>query len=305
MPLLLDGKKVRDEIAAKLREKIAAFSSKPKLVILQVGGNKESAAYIRQKKSFGENIGAVVEHMRFAAEVPLPELLSVIQQFNNDCTVHGIILQLPIPPHLNRQKLLDAVALEKDVDGLAQGSTFIPATARGVFELLSHYGISVADKKVSVFGRSFIAGGPIAQLLSARGARVTVLNSKTPTEEAQAISRKSDIIVVAIGKPKFIGLEYFRNDKTQIVVDVGINRVATGEALAEEVPPLDKTRGRQLVGDVDFESVAPLAAAISPVPGGVGPMTVASLFQNLVEAYEWQVQLDTNKQRSIHICSLH
>ena len=155
---------------------------------------------------------------------------------------------------------------------------FVPATARGVGELLSRYGISVVGKKVAVFGRSLIAGRPIAQLLSAKGARVTVLHSKTPKAEAQRISRASDIVIVAIGKPCFIGSEYFRSDKTQVVVDVGINRTATGVALFEEVPRVN------LIGDVDFDIVKNMVVAISPVPGGVGPMTVACLFENLRDA---------------------
>ena len=217
-----------------------------------------------RKKQFGEAIGARVLHRRFAEDATEAEILAEIEELNTDQTVHGIILQLPIPAHLNREKLLDAIALEKDVDGLAVGSAFTPATARGVLSLLQFYETLIQGKRVAVLGRSALVGAPSADALRKAGAVVTVCHSGTPN--TKGITRASDIIVVAIGKPKFIGADYFRSDKTQVVVDVGIT------SLADE----------GLVGDVDFKKVAPLVAAISPVPGGVGPMTVAALFENLL-----------------------
>ena len=291
--LLLDGKKVRDEITKDLRVKIGGFLAKPKLAILQVGDNKESAAYILQKKAFGESVGVVVQHVQLAAEVSLPELLSAVQQFNNDRTVHGIILQLPIPAHFERQKLIDAVAPEKDVDGLTSAQAaarkqgrkgaVTPATARGVLKLLQFYQILIQGKKAAVLGRSTLVGMPTAEALRKAGAEVTVCHSETPN--IKEITKTSDIVVVAIGKPRLIDSDYFRGDRTQTVVDVGITAVTEKgeERLEEEIPK------RRLVGDVDFEAVKDMVAAISPVPGGVGPMTVAALFENLVSAYERHV----------------
>lgn len=288
MVLIFDGKKVRDEIEQDLRAKIGGFLAKPKLVILQVGDNKESAAYIQQKKSFGENIGAAVEHRRFAVEVSLPELLSAIQRFNNDRAVHGIILQLPVPAHFERQRIIDAIAPEKDVDGLTsvqvaarkrgKRGAIVPATARGIRELLEFYRIPIRGKNAAVLGRSALVGAPTAEALRNAGAEVMVCHSETPN--TREITRASDIVVVAIGKPRLIGSDYFRNDKTQTVVDVGITAITEkgAERLEEEIPK------RRLVGDVDFDAVKDMVAAISPVPGGVGPMTVAALFENLADS---------------------
>ncbi|KKU58176.1 MAG: Bifunctional protein FolD [Parcubacteria group bacterium GW2011_GWA2_47_12] len=287
-PLILDGRATRDAIRVRLKKEFGALAQPRALAIVQVGDDSASRAYIKQKMLFGESVGVRVTHEKIPSDAREQAVADCISALSANPSVAGIIVQLPLPAHLERERILDLVPPWKDVDGLSSASRtrlaagnasgFVPATARGVGELLAYYGISVAGKKAAVFGRSLIAGGPIVQLLSAKGARVTVLHSKTPVEEAQRTSRASDIIVVAIGKPRFIGREYFRNDKTQVVVDVGINRTATGEALAEEVPRVN------LVGDVDFDVVKGSVYAISPVPGGVGPMTVAALFENLYDS---------------------
>lgn len=298
LPLILDGRAVRDAIRKRLKKEFAALTHPPTLAIVQVGENPASSAYIKQKMLFGESIGAPVIHEKLPVDVNEDGIDDCIHALAANPSVSGIIVQLPLPPHLEKEKILNLVPPEKDVDGLSGASRtrlgagdtsgFVPATARGVLELLSHYGVSVVGKKVAVLGRSLIAGGPIAQLLSAKGALVSVVNSKTPTDEAQRTSRKSALVIIAIGKQRFIGREYFRSDKTQVVVDVGINRIATGERLLEEVG-LNRSSGavgrtdlrKSVLGDVDFESVKTMVAAISPVPGGVGPMTVACLFENL------------------------
>lgn len=288
LPLILDGRVVRDAIQKRLKKEFSAFAHPPTLAIVQVGDNPASCAYIKQKALFGARVGARVIHEKLPAGANEREVASCISALSINPSVSGIIIQLPLPTPLEKEKILDLVPPEKDVDGLSGASrarlaagdvsSFVPATARGVCELLSHYGISIAGKKVAVFGRSLIAGGPIAQILSAKGALVSVCNSKTPVTAAQKVSSKSDIVVVAIGKPRCIGREYFRNDKTQVVVDVGINRTETGETLQEETPHT------KLVGDIDFDEVKKVVGAISPVPGGVGPMTVACLFENLHDA---------------------
>ena|SRR3989338_1888818 len=283
MAMLLDGRRVRDEIAKTLRERIAKFSSTPILAIIQVGECEESNAYIKRKKAFGKSIGAFVRHIQLPESVSEAEVVQQIDALNTDGGVSGIIVQLPLPAHLDRVRIQNAVALPKDVDGLADGSEFAPATARGILELLRFYGIPVSGKKVAVLGRSALVGTPTAEALRKTDAKITVCHSKTPN--TQEITRMSDIITVAIGKPKLVGAEYFRSDKTQTVVDVGITAVTEKgeERLEEEIPK------RELVGDVDFDAVKNMVAAISPVPGGVGPMTVAALFENVVEAFEKQV----------------
>lgn len=292
MVMILDGKKCRDDIAHSLKCAILALPQKPKLVIFQVGENKESSAYIVQKKKFGDRIGAQVVHICVVASIAENELIFKIKEQNADLSVHGIIVQLPLPSSLDARRVVDAVDPKKDIDGLtsenmqllrARKSRFIPATARGVVELLEHYEIPFVGKKAAVLGRSALVGTPTALLLEEKGAEVTVCHSGTPN--TQEITRASDIVIVAIGKPKLVGADYFRSDRTQTVVDVGINSVTDeGKSkLAEEIPR------RSLVGDVDFDAVKGMVAALSPVPGGVGPMTVAALFENLVEACKRQI----------------
>lgn len=291
--VLLDGKKVRDEIVETLRRTVEASSPRPKLVIVQVGENKESSAYIAQKKKFGESIGVLVDHLSIADSITANELILKIKELNADRTVHGIIVQLPLPDSLSLERIIDTITPEKDVDGLTtvnrklfeeRKPRFIPATARGIVELLLHYHVELANKKVAVLGRSKLVGAPTALLLTEKGAQVMVCHSKTP--DVPAITRASDIVVVAIGKPKLVNAEYFRDDQTQVVVDVGINSVTPEGAgkLLEEIPK------STLVGDVDFEAVKDRVSAISPVPGGVGPMTVAALFENLIDAYTRQAR---------------
>lgn len=292
MTLILEGKTARAAGAARLKEKISGFSVRPRLFVIQVGEKEESNSYIRQKRMFGESIGAEVSHLKFPENVSEAELISKIKQLNFDKTVHGIIVQLPIPSDIGWHKVVDAIKPEKDVDGLtstnvsaraAGKEAIVPATARGVLELLEFYKIPVAGKKAAVLGRSALVGAPTAEVLSNKGAEVTVCHSQTLN--IKEITRFSDIIVVAIGKPKFIGAEYFAAGREQAVVDIGISTVG-GEKLENELPKLPK---RKIVGDVDFEAVFPLAGAISPVPGGVGLMTVLALFENLVDVYEKQV----------------
>ncbi len=301
--LVLDGKKVRDEIAKTLRTKIEAFSShpphqhsrswcggKPKLVIVQVGDNEESATYIRQKKAFGETIGAVVEHQKLPGDVSEKDLLAVIAKLNADTSVHGIIVQIPIPKHLSENIVVDAIAPEKDVDGLGgvnvkrlwenKKSGFMPATTKGIMSLLSYYEIPVAGKHVVVVGRSLLVGKPTAMAFLNADATVTIAHRHTTN--LSEITRSADILVVAAGKPHFIQRDDVREG--QVIIDVGITAV-TGEKLNEEITEW------VIAGDVDFNDVKDIVGAISPVPGGVGPMTVASLFQNLVSAYEIQTKV--------------
>ena len=287
--LLLDGKIVRDHIKAKLTEEVRSFSSKPKLLIIQVGERSESVAYITQKKKFGTDIGVSVEHMMLALGISQASLLSQIREANDDRGIHGIIVQLPLPSHIDTARVLEEISPNKDVDGLhsanmkllleGKGEKYVPATAKGVLALLTYYHIPLVGAKVAVLGRSLLVGKPIALSLLNAGATVTVCHSQST--DVEKITKASDIVVVAIGRPRAIGKNYF--SKNQVVVDVGINSVA-GQKFDDELP------ARKIVGDVDFESVVKKVKAITPVPGGVGPMTVASLFQNLLIAYRSRLE---------------
>lgn len=285
--LILDGKKVRDEIAETLKERVAGCGDKPKLVIIQIGENKESTAYIRQKKLFAEKIGAEVDHVQLPLDASTEDVLTRIQQANVDSSVHGTLLQLPVPERLDVERVIEAIQPVKDVDGLCsvnvkllwEGSAggHMPATTRGILSLLDYYQIPIAGKRVVVVGRSFLVGRPTAIALLNRDATVTIAHSKTPN--VPQIARGADILVTAAGKPHFIQREHVHEN--QVIIDVGITAI-TGKKLNDEVPE------ETLAGDVDFDMVKGIVQALSPVPGGVGPMTVASLFQNLIDAYERQ-----------------
>ncbi|MBI5134405.1 MAG: bifunctional 5,10-methylenetetrahydrofolate dehydrogenase/5,10-methenyltetrahydrofolate cyclohydrolase [Candidatus Taylorbacteria bacterium] len=284
MPLILDGKKARDSYKSRLIERVGALSCTPTLALVQIGDNRESTIYIEQKKKFGQTIGAHTEHIHLPENATENSISSRILALNRRDDVHGIIIQLPLPAHLDRLSLINLIDPEKDVDGLTDENQrlleegtprHIPATAKGVSLLLDFYGISPAGKKAVVFGRSRLVGHPAAKLLEMKGADVSVCHSKT--EDPEKISKTANILVVAVGKPGLIGARHVKEGA--VVIDVGINSVS-GAKLEEEIPK------RKIVGDVDFEAVQSLASAISPVPGGVGPMTVLSLFDNLISSAE-------------------
>jgi 5,10-methylene-tetrahydrofolate dehydrogenase/methenyl tetrahydrofolate cyclohydrolase len=300
MALILDGKKARAAFAARLKEKIAKLPVKLRLAIIQVGEREESSMYIKQKIKFGQEIGAEVEHIKFPESASEREIINRIKSLNKDKNINGIIAQLPLPERLHpfRESILNSIAVEKDADGLSMGSKksreegkgILPATARGVMELLEFYKIPINGKKAAVLGRSILAGAPIAEAMRAAGAQVVVCHSKTPREEEIKTTKESGLVVAAIGKPKFLTVEFFAAGAGQVVVDVGINKIEGGRGLTsgsgrgqtstkfqEEIPT------SKFVGDVDFENVEPLVAAISPVPGGVGQMTVLALFENLYD----------------------
>ncbi len=271
--IILSGKTVRDELKIKLLEEIKRLPSVPELVIIQVGNNPDSIAYITQKKIFGESLGIPVHHKSFKEECSEGEILESIRVFNKDICVTGIIVQLPLPKHINQRKVLDEINEDKDIDGLGtvqinkfysdDPKAFIPATARGIVSLFDYYKIDLKDKNVAVLGRSDLVGKPIAHICLKRGAQVTVCHSETPN--TKDITRSSGIVIVAIGKKKLIDSSYLGIG--QVVIDVGIHKTETGYC-----------------GDVDFENIKDKIFAASPVPGGVGPMTVLSLFQNLCDA---------------------
>jgi methylenetetrahydrofolate dehydrogenase (NADP+)/methenyltetrahydrofolate cyclohydrolase len=261
--MILDGKKLQKKRFRELKKKVAQKKHKPVLVIIQVGNKKESSIYIRQKIKFGKKLGVGVEHYQLKRTVEFDFLKKLIGDFNDDPEVSGIIVQLPLPKKFDSKKVVNLVDPKKDVDGLVKNSKFIPATARGVLTLLKENNIKLKNKKVTVLGRSFLVGGPIAKLMKSKGAQVTVCHSKTKNNREK--SQKADILITATGKPKLVKKNW--TNSSQVIVDVGITKTKNG-----------------LSGDVDFEAVNKDVKAISPVPGGVGPMTVLSLFENLVDA---------------------
>lgn len=280
--ILLDGKKLSGEIAEELKKKIEESGVVPTLAIIQVGNVEESNVYIKHKKLFADKIGAKVLHVELPESISENDLADKIKELNGDKDVNGIILQLPIPTGLNKNKLIEIIDPVKDVDGLHsvnqskifQGDVtgIIPATPKGVMSLLDKYNIELSGKKAIVVGRSLLVGRPMAMLLLKENATVTIAHSKT--ENLKDLVKENDVVIVAVGKAGLITKDFVRGG--QVIVDVGTNSVS-GPKTLEEVET------KKLVGDVVFEEVKDIVAAISPVPGGVGPMTVASLFQNLVE----------------------
>jgi methylenetetrahydrofolate dehydrogenase (NADP+)/methenyltetrahydrofolate cyclohydrolase len=280
--LILDGRAVREALMPALADKIKALSRPPHLVIFQVGDRPDSTSFIKAKTAFGSKIGASVEHVHLSDKVTQEELIGKIKGYNADQGVHGIIVQLPLPVALDQDAIIEAIAPSKDVDALTsynvkrwmegREDAIWPATTRGVKELLAHYRIDLFGKHAVVVGRSMLVGKPLAALCMNENATLTVCHSKTADLAAE--TKKADILIVAAGRPGLIGADHLKEGA--IVIDVGINTVK-GEKLEDEVP------GRKMVGDVDFAAAQPVASALTPVPGGVGPMTVIALFENLVD----------------------
>lgn len=266
-------------MAIKLTEKVRSLRIKPRLVIIQIGDLAESNTYIRNKKAYGERVGVEVLHQRYPDTARESEIIEDIQIFNTDRTVQGIMVQLPAPRNFDIERVLETIDYRKDVDGLTAINTkhlfdrkeaFIPATARGILSLLEEYKINLSGKKVVIVGESTLVGRPTMLATLNRGATVTMCHKNT--KNLQNETRQADVLVSAVGHPKLITRKHV--SKSQIVVDIGINI----------------TKERKIVGDVDFKSVSKIVKAITPVPGGVGPMTVVSLFQNLLDAYSLQAK---------------
>lgn len=296
MAIILDGKKARVFYTSLLKERVLRIGKKPTLAIIQIGNREESSVYIKQKIKFGESLGIKVEHIKFDEDTDEGEVINKIQELNKDISINGIIVQLPIPAHFEKMRIINQIDPKKDTDGLTDinrnkrsGGLWapIPATGRGVFELLNFYNTEILNKKIAVLGRSILAGGPIAEILEKNGAKVTVCNSRTPIEEEKIITKNSDIIIIAIGKPQFLNKDFLSNNRQQVVVDVGINPVNnTYKNKQVYVKMLEEVPMTKFIGDVDYFNVIDLVSAISPVPGGVGQMTVLALFENLIDCIE-------------------
>ena len=303
--MILDGKKIAAEIRMELREQIEALRAQghraPKLAIVLVGHNPASETYVANKMKACAEVGIEAEKIAFEQDITEQELLQEVARLNDDSSVDGFIVQLPLPEHIAETTVLSAIDHRKDVDGLTpenvgrtvQGlPSLVSATPRGIRELLARYAIQTEGKHVVVIGRSNIVGKPIAMLLMQRpylslpgmsaaslgDATVTVCHSKT--RHLADICRTADIIIVAAGSPKLLTADMVKEGV--VVIDVGINRVE----ITNDQLPMTNTKHYRLVGDVDFENVAPKASYITPVPGGVGPMTIVSLLQNTIQAYK-------------------
>lgn len=280
---ILDGKSLAQKIQQALKTEIQTLQPQigrsPGLAVLMVGDNPASAVYVRNKEKACEKIGMRSFGKHFPAQTSQEELTAVIQELNEDPNVDGILVQLPLPKHLDSVALLHTIAPEKDADGLhpvnlghlIRGETGLRScTPAGVMALLAEYNIDVAGKNAIVIGRSILVGKPLALMLLEKNATVTIAHSRT--QNLAELTRQADIVVGAVGQPEMITADMVKPGA--IVIDVGINRVVDGSGKA------------RLVGDVDFAGVAPIASYITPVPGGIGPMTIAILLQNTVLSYK-------------------
>ena len=275
MAQLIDGKMISTQIKDELKAEVALLKEKgilPCLAVIQVGNDPASSVYVNNKKKACAYIGIESKSYELDENITQKTLMDLIDELNQDKTVNGILVQLPLPKHLDEEAVIQAITPEKDVDGfhpetvgnMCIGSKgFLPCTPAGVIQLLKRSDIDIAGKECVVIGRSNIVGKPMAILLLRENGTVTITHSKT--KDLKEVTKRADILVAAIGKPKFVTAEYIKEGA--VVIDVGIHR----------------NENNKLCGDVDFDDVIDKVSAITPVPGGVGPMTIAMLMNNCVE----------------------
>ena len=273
MSIRIDGKQISAQIKDELKERVEKENLEVTLAVIQVGNDPASTVYVGNKKKACEYIGIRSLAYELPEETPEEELLQLIKELNDRDDVNGILVQLPLPAHMDEDKVIQTLSPKKDVDGFHPQSVgalsigqpgFVSCTPAGVIQLLKRTGVEINGKECVIVGRSNIVGKPMALLMLRENATVTVCHSHT--KDLKEVTKRADILIVAIGKPKFITKEYVKDGA--VVIDVGIHRGADGK----------------LCGDVDYDDVAPITYAITPVPGGVGPMTIAMLMNNCVEA---------------------
>lgn len=276
MARIIDGKKISTEIKDELKAEVASLREKgiiPCLAVIQVGNDPASSVYVGNKKKACEYIGIKSLSYEIPEETTEEELLKLIDELNTDEKVNGILVQLPLPKHIDENKVIQAISPLKDVDGFSENSVgamtigtkgYLPCTPAGIIQLLKRSGIEIEGKNCVVVGRSNIVGKPAALLMLRENATVTICHSKT--SDLKDVCSAADILIVGIGKPKFITAEYVKEGA--VVIDVGIHRL----------------EGKRLCGDVDYDDVEPKAGYITPVPGGVGPMTIAMLMNNCIQS---------------------
>ncbi len=277
MAMVIDGKRISEQIKEEVRQEVARLKQSGRqvsLAVIQVGDDPASTVYVGNKKKACEYVGIRSLSYELPGDASEEELLRLVEELNGRSDVDGILVQLPLPGQISEERVLKAISPEKDVDGfhaLNMGALcvgkpgFVPCTPLGILELLKRSGIEVSGKECVVVGRSNIVGKPVAMLLLREDATVTICHSRT--RDLATVTKRADILIVAVGKPKMITADYVKEGA--VVIDVGIHRVPGS---------------RKLFGDVDFESVEPVCSAITPVPGGVGPMTIAMLMSNCVES---------------------
>lgn len=278
MSKIIDGKKIRNQIIEDLKKQVKQYMIKPCLAVIQIGDDPASTTYIKSKEKACNEIGMYFKHIKFNETVKEIEVINKILELNNDEYVHGILIQLPLPDGFNQDKLINYIARNKDVDGLTDinvGKLFnnkpgmVSCTPLGIMKLFEEEKIEVKGKNVTIVGRSNLVGKPLLGLLLNNDATVTICHSKT--ENLKKHTKNADILIVAVGKKHFITEDMVKDDV--IIIDVGINK-----------------EDGKLYGDVDFNKVKTKAKKITPVPGGVGPMTVAMLMTNVIKAYEKWLQ---------------
>lgn len=278
MAKIIDGKQISLDIKNELKEKVAKYKEQGieiTLVVVKVGNDPASAVYVRNKEKACEYVGINSKTLALPEETTEEELLNVVKELNEDKNVNGILVQLPLPKHIDESKVLLTIDSTKDVDGfhpvnvgkmVIGEDTFLPCTPAGIIEMIKRTDIDIEGKECVVIGRSNIVGKPMAMLMLKENATVTIAHSRT--KDLKEVTKRADIIVAAIGKAKFVTADYVKEGA--VVIDVGMNRDENGK----------------LCGDVDFESVSKVASAITPVPGGVGPMTVTMLLINCLRSVE-------------------
>jgi len=285
MAKIINGDKISKEIISKLKEEIAVLKEKykktPGLAVILIGNNPASEVYVNIKRKRCEEIGINFSIYKFQENIEEKKIIKVIKKLNKKKDINGIIVQLPLPKGFNEREILNAIDINKDVDGLTTENlgklfignpNYIPCTPQGIIYLLKYEKINLEGKKAVIIGRSNIVGKPLAFLLLQENCTVTICHSKTKNLFEE--TKQADILVTAIGKPNFVKGKFIKNKA--VVIDVGINRI-----------PDEKSKsGYKLVGDVDFKTASKKASFITPVPGGVGPMTVAMLLKNTVESFK-------------------
>lgn len=273
MAKLIDGKMISAQVKDECKERVAKEGLDVTLAVIQVGNDPASTVYVGNKKKACEYIGIHSLSYELPEETTEEELLALVEKLNQDSNVHGILVQLPLPSHIDEDKVIQKISPKKDVDGFHPQSVgalsigepgFVSCTPAGVIQLLKRSGVKIDGSECVIVGRSNIVGKPMAMLMLRENATVTVCHSHT--KDLKEVTRRADILIVAVGKPRFITKEYVKEGA--VVIDVGIHR----------------NEDNKLCGDVDFADVEPVASAITPVPGGVGPMTIAMLMNNCVEA---------------------
>lgn len=282
---ILDGKKISEQIKQEITEEVTAMKARgekvPHLAAVLVGSDGASLTYVGSKVRSCEKIGFESTLVKMEEETTEEALLAKIKELNEDDTIDGFIVQLPLPKHIDEQKVLLAIDPDKDVDGFhpmnfgkmaLELETFIPATPFGIMEILKRYNVETSGKHTVVIGRSHIVGRPMSILMSQKGIDSTVTLTHSRTKDLTAITKEADIVITALGSPDFLKAEMVKEGA--VIIDVGITRV----------PDETKPKGYRITGDVDFAEVSPKASYITPVPGGVGPMTIAMLLQNTLLA---------------------